>query len=74
MGDSKAFPCPRCGADLSVAIVDINGVIRATEDPEAKARLEIAITCDECEEDCFAFISSADLVDADGNGFQEVRS
>jgi hypothetical protein len=75
MGNAPRFPCPYCGEDLADSLnVEPGGWIRAEEDPEGKARLEIAITCDECEEECFAFIPHDGLVDSEGNGFQETQS
>lgn len=49
--------CPVCGCDLTeFGGIDIQNVVNASDDPEHRARLDLLVTCSECESALNVFV------------------
>lgn len=55
-------PCPVCGCDLAAyGSVDIFNAVSASRDSEHRARLDLMVTCSECESELNVFVPVDEL-------------
>lgn len=59
-------PCPCCGSDLRSADIDLGEGVSATSDPEGIARIELLLSCFECEAEFHAFVPVSELIELGG--------
>lgn len=57
--------CKKCGEKFYDPDVRINNIIPAERDREGKDRLDIVLTCPECEAEYCCFVPIADLMPCD---------
>lgn len=55
--------CPTCGHDLADADAALGPGVAAARDPEGKARVELLLTCYQCESEFCAFVAVGELTD-----------
>lgn len=54
--------CPVCGCDLAqFGDIDIQNAVNAGDDPEHRARLDLLVTCSECESALNVFVPVDEL-------------
>lgn len=59
---NEGAPCPVCGCDLAqFGGNDISNAVSAADDPERRARLDLLITCSECESGLNLFVPVDEL-------------
>lgn len=54
-------PCPKCGEDLIDGDYELGSGVPAENDPEGKARLELAVSCWHCESEFCVFVPVCEL-------------
>lgn len=59
-------PCPACGHNLADAEATLGPGVGAAHDPNGEAKVELLLTCFECEREFCAFVPVADLHDVMG--------